>query len=87
MPRFSIAFRWMVAATCLILVGCDPGHKETVRTKKDDDPMAWPSSVVGKEEKDDSPAATEKGGIFGGKRLQGGLDDTSRDIEKSLGVN
>ncbi len=87
MPRFAISLRWSVVGICLIQGGCDPGHKEAVRTKKDDDPMAWPSSVVSREEKEDSPAAAEKGGIFGGKRLQGGLDDTSRDIEKSLGVN
>ncbi len=87
MPRFSISFRWMVLGMSLVVVGCDPSHKETVRSKKTDDPMAWPTSSVSREEKDDSPAATEKSGIFGGKRLQGGLDDTSRDIEKSLGVN
>ncbi len=86
MPQIPIGLRRMIFGVGLVLGGCDPGHKEAVRDKKADDPMSWSSSPIAHDDKDEA-AAADKGGIFGGKRLQGGLDDTSRDIEKSLGVH
>ncbi len=86
MPRFVACRGRMIVGLALVLGGCAPSHKETVRDKKSDDPMAWSGSPIAPDSKDES-AAADKGGIFGGKRLAGGLDDTSRDIEKSLGVH
>ncbi len=87
MPRSPWMMRALLVGLGLCAGGCDPGHKGATRTSKPTE-TSWSDPVVKQASQDEfkSDPEAEKTGVFGGKRLQGGLDDTSRDIERSLGV-
>jgi hypothetical protein len=89
MMTVRIASRALVlGATCLVLVGCEPGHSWS-RRDKDDEMMSRyadkddssSSKVIGGNADDVSPAT-----FFKKDRSSGGWSSTAREIERNLGA-
>jgi len=78
---------WTFLLACLVLMGCDAGHRQTVRSKAPDDPTSWSGSPI-----TDRSESSNEGGSGAGKgflkatRLPGALSSEGSEIERSLGV-
>ena len=71
----------------LILMGCDAGHRQTVRPKAPEDPTSWSGSPI--TDRSESPNDGGSGvgkGFLKATRLPGSLSSEGSEIERSLGV-
>ncbi len=77
----------LVTLSCLSIMGCEAGHRQSVRSKALDDPTSWSGSPIrDRSESNNDEGQSSPKGFLKSTRLPGAMSSEGSEIEQSLGV-